>query len=157
MRKEFADLLYSRMAADRSVRLLTADIGYGALDKIRLDMPTRFVDFGASEQLMVGAACGMALSGLKPVCWTITPFLLYRPFEWLRNYLHQDRIPVKLVGVGRGRDYEELGPSHWACDDESVLSALPGIAHFRPSAGTLAHCFERFMTCDGPAYINIER
>jgi transketolase C-terminal domain/subunit len=54
---------------------------------------------------MIGAATGMAMEGKIPVVYSITPFLLYRPFVFLRNYLHHENIPVKLVGGGRNKDY----------------------------------------------------
>ena len=155
MRKEFFAHLHHAMAADPSLRLLTADIGYGVLDSIRLDYPERHIDFGAAEQLMVGAACGMALSGLKPICYSITPFVLYRPFEWLRNYLHHDQIAVKLVGAGRDRDYGHLGFTHWAEDDIAILVTLPNIRIFKPQPIGIPFAFAEFLNHPGPAYLNL--
>ena len=145
------------MDADQSVYLLLADIGFGTLDRIRIDMPHRVIDFGAREQLMIGAACGMALSGKRPVCYSITPFVLYRPFEWVRNFLSHDQIPVKLIGIGRGADYATLGHTHCADDDSAILATLPGIAIYKPDAVNLARDFDAFMDHDGPAYINIAK
>jgi transketolase len=157
MRADFIKFLHGRMSQDRRLHLLTADIGYGVLNPIRIDYPGRFTDFGASEQLMVGAACGMALSGLRPVCYSITPFVLYRPFEWLRNFLHEDRIPVKLVGAGRDRDYGHLGSTHWAEDDTAVLAALPNIQVFKPLPADAHDAFALFLECPGPAYLNLSK
>src|SRR5688572_5453581 len=114
MRKQFADFLHEQMGWDHRLRLVAADLGYGLFDRLRLDYPDRFIDVGGAEQLQIGVGAGLALSGLRPVCYSITPFLLYRPFEWLRNLLHTDQIPVKLAGGGRGRDYGALGSTHWA-------------------------------------------
>ena len=157
MRADFAKFLHDQaLPADPGLRLLTADIGYGIFDRIRLDYPKQFVDFGAGEQLMIGAACGMALSGLRPVCYSITPFLLYRPFEWLRNFLHHDRIPVKLVGGGRDRDYGHLGFTHWAEDDAAILATLPNIKVFKPEIADPS-VFNAFLWHDGPAYLNLRK
>ncbi len=157
MRTDFANHLHAAMADDKSLRLCTADIGYGILNQIRLDYPDRFTDFGAAEQLMIGAACGMALSGLKPICYSITPFVLYRPFEWLRNFLSHDQIPVKLVGAGRNKDYAHLGFTHWAEDDETIMSALPGIKVFKPTLAGMQSAFVDFLKCEGPAYLNLSK
>jgi transketolase len=162
MRAEFAKYLHDcALPGDPRLRLLTADIGYGLFDRIRLDYPGQFVDFGASEQLMVGAAGGMALSGLRPVCYSITPFLLYRPFEWLRNFLHHDQIPVKLVGGGRDRDYGHLGFTHWAEDDTAILATLPNIKVFKPECGSdfksQVSAFQLFLDHPGPAYLNLKK
>ena len=159
MRNDFAKHLHSAMSQDPALRLLTADIGYGLWNQIRIDYPHRFTDFGAAEQLMIGAASGMALSGLKPVCYSITPFLLYRPFEWLRNFLHNDQINVKLVGGGRDKDYDHLGFTHWAEDDEKIMAALPGIKVFKPTMPFTTHDspFTHFLNHRGPAYLNLSK
>lgn len=163
MRNEFITTLHHHMGFNKSLRLLTADIGYGVLNPIRLDYPERFIDFGAAEQLMIGAACGMALSNgpggspLQPVCYSITPFVLYRPFEWLRNFLHGDRIPVKLVGAGRDKDYGHLGSTHWAEDDTAILAALPNIKVFKPAPAEMEASFRDFLLHQGPAYLNLAK
>ena len=81
----------------------------------------------SSEQLMIGLAVGMSMEKLLPVCYSITPFLLYRPFELIRNYINHENFNVKLVGGGRDQDYGYLGFSHWAEDDESIMSNFKNI------------------------------
>jgi len=156
MRTIFAQSLHAAMAADASIRLLLADTGYGVVDRIRIDYPARVIDFGAAEQAMLGAACGLSLSGFHPICYTISPFLLFRPFEWIRNFMGGDKIPVKLVGCGRDTDYKSLGSTHWACDDVAVLSAI-GIQVYRPSTDSFAQDWNSFINLDAPAYLNVSR
>ena len=69
------------MSANEDIVVLTGDLGYGLWDKIRIDYPDRFWNVGSSEQLMMGMASGMAMDGKIPFVYSITPFLLYRPFE----------------------------------------------------------------------------
>jgi len=114
MRKECAQLLLEEMSVDDRIRVVTADLGFGILDNIRNAYPDRFYNVGAAEQLMIGVAIGMAEEGLKPVCYSMSSFLLYRPFEFLRNYVAYERIPVKLLGSGRDKDYSHDGITHWA-------------------------------------------
>jgi len=64
------------------------------VDKIREDYPQRFLNTGAIRQAMMGIAVGLALEGKIPFVYTNLPFLLYRPFETLRNYVDHERIPV---------------------------------------------------------------
>ena len=109
MRKLFSQLLHKEMSRDERIVLITGDLGYGLWDRIRIDYPDRFYNVGSAEQLMVGTACGFAMEGMKPLCYSITPFLLYRPFELIRNYLDHEEIPVKLIGGGRDDDYGYLG------------------------------------------------
>ena len=87
MRKKFSSKLHSEMSTNKDIVVLTGDLGYGLWDRIKIDYPDRFFNFGSSEQLMLGAACGMAMEGKIPVVYSITPFLLYRPFEFIRNYV----------------------------------------------------------------------
>lgn len=83
---------------------------------------------------MLGAAVGMAMENKIPVVYSITSFLLYRPFEYIRNYLDHEGWPVKLIGGGRDKDYGYLGFSHWAEEDKQVMSCLPNIDCYWPDS-----------------------
>ena len=87
MRKECASLLLESMVGNDDVRVITADLGFGILDQIRNAFPERFYNVGAAEQLMIGAAIGMAQEGVIPVCYSMSSFLLYRPFEFQHNQI----------------------------------------------------------------------
>lgn len=157
-RKAFAVLLEAEMERTESVHLITADLGFGVLDGVRSRFSERTYNTGAAEQLMLGIACGLADSGRVPVCYSITPFLLYRPFEFLRTYVNHESIPVKLVGCGRDKDYSHDGVSHWADDDERVLAALPNIRIFKPADDKeLELIWRDFLFSPGPAYLNLTR
>ena len=156
MRKQFAEFLHDEMSLNEDIYVLTGDLGYGLWDKIKLDYPDRFINFLSSEQLMLGAACGMALEGNVPVVYSITPFLLYRPFEWIRNYLNNEKIPVKLVGGGRDKDYGYLGFSHWAEEDIKVLSTLENIQLFKPKKLS-SKIYKEFLYNEKPSYLNLKR
>jgi transketolase len=156
MRRDFAKKLYDAMEKDTRIFLITADLGYGVLDDIRRDFPKRAINIGSSEMLMVGIAVGLAQSGYIPVCYSITPFLLYRPFELIRNYMNYEKANVKLVGSGRDDDYAHDGISHWAGDDVDIMTALKNIQIYKPEKMT-DEIFEKFMYTDKPSYINLSR
>jgi len=124
MRKDFSKILLQEMHKNKNIYFITADLGYGLWDEVRNSFPDRSFNVMSSEQLMVGTAVGIALEKKIPVCYSITPFLLYRPFEFIRNYLDHEKIPVKLIGGGRNKDYGYLGFSHWAEDDEKIMKTL---------------------------------
>ena len=158
MRNTFARLLYNEMNVKTNLRLITADLGYGILDNIKQDHWEWFYNVGAAEQLMAGVAVGMAQEGLTPVCYSMSSFVLYRPFEVLRNYLNHEGTNIKLVGSGRDQDYEHDGISHWAHDDEAVLSALPNIRIYKPkTVDELEKIFPEYLHTPGPAYLNLKR
>ena len=157
MRKEFAELLIDEMQSNRRIRILTADLGFGILDNLRAEYPSRFFNVGAAEQLMIGMGIGMAENNLIPICYSMSTFLLYRPFEFLRNYVNYEKIPVKLVGSGRDKDYIHDGITHWAHDD-TVLQALPNIKIYKPkSIEELKNIFPEFINDPVPAYLNLTR
>tara|TARA_R100001224_G_C4026764_1_gene151236 strand:- start:1725 stop:2201 length:477 start_codon:yes stop_codon:yes gene_type:complete len=158
MRKTFSTLLHKEMARNDKIVLLTGDLGYGLWDRIRIDYNDRFYNVGSSEQLLLGAASGMAMEGKIPVVYSITPFLLYRPFEIIRNYLDHEKICVKLVGGGRDRDYGYLGFSHWAEEDMEVMKTFKNIASMKPSTEEeLKNKFVDFINNKKPSYINLKR
>lgn len=160
MRHEFAKLLLKEMREDKegNIVLLTADMGYGLWDDVRKEFPDRFFNFGSSEQLMVGAAAGMAMEDKVPVCYSITPFLLFRPFEFIRNLMNHEDIPIKLVGGGRDKDYGYLGFTHWAEDDVTILRNLSNIAIYKPSPPLeLQYVFNHFIYNPMPAYLNLSK
>jgi transketolase len=156
MRKQFAEFLHSEMSQNENIYVLTGDLGYGLWDRIKIDYPDRFINFLSSEQLMVGAACGMALEGKIPIAYSITPFILYRPFEWIRNYLNHESIPVKLVGGGRDKDYGYLGFSHWAEEDEQIMSVFENIKTLKPQEFDLNIGTELIYN-GKPTYLNLSR
>lgn len=159
MRRDFAKLLLTEMRRDKEgdIVLLTADMGYGLWDDVRKEFPERFFNVGSSEQLMIGMAAGMAMEDKIPVCYSISPFLLFRPFEFIRNLLNHEGIPVKLVGGGRNKDYGYLGFTHWAEDDIEIMSTLKEIKLFKPEPSELNGIFNEFIYNKEPAYLNLSK
>ena len=158
MRKQFSKLLHDEMAKNSDIILVTGDLGYGLWDKIRIDYADRFYNVASSEQLMLGIATGMAMEGKIPIVYSITPFLLYRPFELIRNYLDHEEIPVKLVGGGRDRDYGYLGFSHWAEDDKKIMACFENVkVHHPENEKSLNKVFSSFINEPTPQYLNLKR
>jgi transketolase len=158
MRKECMSLLLAEMVENQDIIVLTADLGFGLLDQIQNSFPERFHNVGAAEQLMIGAGIGLAESGKIPVCYSMSSFVLYRPFEFLRNYVNAECVPVKLIGSGRDKDYSHDGLSHWAHDDEQVLAALPNIKIYKPkNIEELERIWPDFINSPEPSYLNLSR
>lgn len=126
MRKAFLSELLSIAEQDSRVWLLTADIGLGVIEPFREALPERYIDFGISEQLMLGAAMGLASVGAIPFCYSINNFVLLRPFEFIRHAAHL-RLNVKLVSVGQGKEYGALGFTQWDLEGHRLVSALPSM------------------------------
>jgi len=154
MRREFAKQLFELMKKDKNVILITADLGYGMLDKIRDTFPDRFYNTGSAEVAMMSIAVGLSLKGKIPIVYSITPFLLYRPFEVIRNFINQETIPVIMVGGGRGNDYN-AGISHDASDHE-ILKIFTNIKFIIPKNKKDLNLKE-IIYSNKPTYLNLTR
>ena len=156
MRGQFVSYLIEEMRKNDKIIVLTGDLGYGLFDDLKKEFPDRFVNVGSCEQLMVGMAVGMSYEGMIPICYSITPFVIYRPFEFIRNYLNHEKANVKLVGGGRDKDYHNLGFSHQAEDDVEIMKTLKNIQVFKPNEVT-NDIVTDFLYNDAPSYINLVR
>jgi transketolase len=158
MRGQFSYELYKAMAVDESIVLITGDLGFGQFDAIRDDFKDRYYNVGASEQSMMGIAVGMALSDKIPFVYSITNFLLYRPYETIRNYINYEQIPVKLCGGGRNRDYLHDGYSHISEDAKDVLSNFKNITQYWPDTKeAMVINFKDMITNDKPCFLSLTR
>ncbi len=156
MRNVFSDEMVRLGTADPRVVLLSGDIGNRLFDRFRDACPGRFVNCGIAEANMMGVAAGMALSGMRPVVYTITPFTTTRCLEQIRVDACYNHAPVIIVGTGAGLSYAELGPTHHSCEDIAVLRALPGMTVFCPCDPVeLWAGLRAALRHDGPVYVRL--
>jgi transketolase len=133
VRATFAATLTEIARADRRVLLLTADLGYMALEPFAEAVPDQFVNVGVAEQNMIGIATGLADGGFIPFVYSIAPFASLRPYEFIRNGPVLHRLPVRIVGVGAGFEYGTAGPTHHGIDDAAALRPQPGLTIVTPA------------------------
>tara|TARA_B100000575_G_scaffold59598_1_gene45159 strand:+ start:262 stop:774 length:513 start_codon:yes stop_codon:yes gene_type:complete len=129
MRRIFGKTINEIAKKDKKVFLLVGDIGYGVFDDFRKNFPDRFINLGICEQSLISVASGMALEGLKPWVYTITPFLIERPFEQVKLDIDQQNVNVKLVGFA---DYPTLGPTHSELNAKKMIKLFKNITSFFP-------------------------
>ena len=106
---------------NQKVCLLSGDIGNRMFDKFKEKAPGRFINCGIAEANMMSMAAGMALSGLKPVVYTIAPFTTLRCLEQIRTGVAYHNAPVVIVGTGSGLSYAELGATHHSLEDIAIF------------------------------------
>ncbi len=156
MRNAFADELLKLGNEDPRVVMLSGDIGNKLFDKFRALHPTRFFNCGVAEQNMMGVAAGMAMSGLRPIAYTITPFVTTRCLEQIRTDACYHEAPVTIVAVGAGLSYAGLGPTHHACEDISFLRSIPNMIVICPGdAWEVRAAMRAVMNQGSPAYIRM--
>ncbi len=154
MRRRFGQLISQLADQDEKIIVLVGDIGYRVFDEFRDKHPDRFINFGICEQSMIGVSAGLALEGLKPWVYTITPFLIERPFEQIKLDIDQQNANVKLVGFA---DYPTLGPTHQELNGEKLMQLFTNIASFFPKDGdeTKSMIYEAYEK-NGPAFISLK-
>jgi len=132
MRKRFGEVISKLADKNENIIIIVADIGYGVFDDFREKYPDRFINMGICEQSIISVASGMALEGLQPWVYTITPFLIERPFEQVKLDINQQNVNVNLVGYA---DYPTLGPTHSEINAKEMMKLFNNIESFFPSDG----------------------
>ncbi|OGE30362.1 hypothetical protein A2631_01140 [Candidatus Daviesbacteria bacterium RIFCSPHIGHO2_01_FULL_44_29] len=157
-RGHFAFFVFQAMKKNKRIWVVTNDLGYKMWDQVREKFPERFINAGAAEQAMLDLAVGLALEGKIPIVYSITSFLLFRPFETIKNYIDHEKIPVKLIGGGRDRDYLIDGPSHWASEDKQIMKIFKNIHVAWPeSVGEIEKLVKKMLVDHKPWYLNLRR
>ena len=154
MRRKFGKLIDELAKRDDKIYLLVGDIGYGIFDDFRKNHPKRFLNLGICEQSLIGVAAGMSLEGVKPWVYTITPFLIERPFEQIKLDINQQKANVKLVGFA---DYPELGPTHAELNAQKLMSLFNNIKSYYPKDSNETEKFvnESYKNM-GPNFISLK-
>jgi transketolase len=156
MRNAFAKQITELAQRDERVVLLSGDIGNRLFDDLKAKCPDRFFNCGVAEANMIGMAAGMAMSGLRPVCYTITPFITYRCMEQIRVDVCYHHVPVVIVGTGAGLSYASLGATHHSCEEMGMLRLIPGLAVVAPAdAMEVRGALNAALNHPHPVYIRI--
>jgi len=156
MRNAFAATLTELATADERVVLLSGDIGNRLFDPYKQACPGRFLNCGVAEANMTGMAAGMAMEGLRPFTYTITPFATLRAMEQIRDDICYPRLPVVIVGTGSGLSYASLGPTHHSCEDIAMLRSLPGMTVVCPAdRAEVTAALPEILAHDGPVYLRL--
>lgn len=156
MRNAFADELTKLAKEDHRVVMLSGDIGNRLFDGFRVAHAERFFNCGVAEANMMGVAAGMAMSGLRPIAYTITPFVTTRCLEQIRVDVCYHEAPVIIVAVGAGLSYAGLGPTHHSCEDISFLRSIPNMVVICPGdAWEVRAALRAALGQDRPVYIRM--
>ena len=156
MRNTFAKEITQLGQADERIVLLSGDIGNRLFDDFKATCPGRFFNCGVAEANMIGLAAGLAMSGYRPVCYTIAPFVTYRCLEQIRIDVCYHNVPVTIVGTGSGLSYASLGATHHSCEEMGMLRLLPGMTVLAPADSfEVQACLQAVLHEGRPAYLRI--
>lgn len=158
MRDVFVSRLLDLAQADERILLVTADLGFGVLREFSERLPRQFLNVGVAEQNMTGVATGLALEGRVVFTYSLGNFPTLRCLEQIRNDACYHDANVKVITVGGGLSYGQLGMSHHATEDLAVMRALPGVTIMAPGCdGEAEQCARLALDTPGVCYLRLDK
>jgi len=157
-RREIVNMIVPYARKDKNIILLVGDMGFGVADKFKEEFPDRIFNMGVMEQATVGIAAGMAMTGLKPIVYSIVNFIVFRALEQVRNDVVLQNLNVKFIGTGAEDYFKFLGKSHCCGKDDIKLMQLINMRVFDPYKDALVNFQElvnEWITDPNPGYIRV--
>jgi len=156
-REAYGTALAKLGGVDPRIVVLDADVGNSTFsERFEHKFPDRFYEAFIAEQIMVGAAMGLASRGAIPFPSTFAVFLS-RAADFLRM-TGISHLNVKFAGSHVGVSIGEDGPSQMGLEDIAMARAVPNCTVFYPSDAVST---EKLIAVaayhDGPAYIRTSR
>lgn len=130
MRKAFGKEILNLAEKDKNIILISGDVEH-EMEEFKKRFPDRYINIGLCEQSMITIAASMCLEGLRPIVYSITPFLIERPFEQIKIDIDEHNLPVMLIGYA---DYPTHGPTHRPLNAEYLVKIFKNIKGFFPSS-----------------------
>jgi transketolase len=156
MRETFIDTIAEVLDNDPRAALVLADISAAAFEPIAAKHPDRVLNVGIREQLMIGVAGGLALTGLRPVAHSYATFVIDRAYEQVKLDLAHQGVGAVLVSVGASYDGSQMGYTHMSPMDVSLLDTLPGWTIQVPGhPAEVGPLLRTAMSHDDPVYLRL--
>ncbi len=154
----FGHALVAAAQADDRIVGLTADLGkYTDMHIFAKEFPQRYLQMGMAEQLLFGAAAGMAETGLVPFASTYSVFATRRAYDFICLDIAEPGLNVNIVGGLPGLTIG-YGPSHQATEDVAIFRGIPGLTIVDPCDSVdIAQAVPQLAACDGPTYLRLLR
>lgn len=154
MRKQFGKTLVKLAEKDENIVLIIGDV-FQEMGLFKEKYPHRFFNLGLTEQSIISIAAGMAIEGFRPIVYSVTPFILERPFEQIKIDIDEQNLPVMLVGYS---DYPTHGPTHRPLYAEGLVNLFKNVVGYFPRD---SHETEKAMLdaylMKKPAFISLKK
>ncbi len=158
MRNAFINKLQDLAREDDRIVFLTGDLGFSVIEKFQEEFPDRFYNVGIAEQNMLGIATGLAEAGMIPFVYSIAPFALLRPYEFIKNGAILHNLPIRIVAVGAGMEYGNLGFTHFLLEDIAVTRVYNNLHCYAPINNLSAeNILEKTYDLKSPIYYRISK
>jgi transketolase len=154
----FGHALVSLAREQKDIVGMTADLGkYTDLHIFAKEFPDRYYQMGMAEQLLFGAASGMAAEGFTPFVTTYAVFAARRAYDFIHQTIAEEdrnvKIACALPGLTSG-----YGPSHQAAEDLALFRAMPNMTVIDPcDACEIEQAVPAMAKHQGPVYMRLLR
>jgi transketolase len=156
MRQQMVKTLEELMAYDERLVVVLAEISNSLFNKNTSEFAERILNLGIMEQTMVSVAAGIAMEGLIPVVHSITPFLVERPFEQIKDDFCYQQLAGNFISTGASYDYSTEGMTHHGSGDVQILRSLPGMQIVVPGTpGEFDALFREAYANGSPTYYRL--
>jgi transketolase len=148
-----------RLAEERPELVgMTADLSkYTDLHLFAQAYPERFYQMGMAEQMLFGAAAGLAKEGALPFVTTYAVFASRRAYDFIHQTIAEDDLNVKIACALPGLT-SGYGPSHQATEDLALMRAIPGLMVIDPcDAHEIEQVVPAIAAHRGPVYMRLLR
>src|SRR3990167_10274106 len=154
MRRQFGKTIVELGRKDPTLVVLYGDVKQN-MDEFEAEFPDRIFNVGICEQSMVSMAAGIALSGLRPVVYSLTPFLIERGFEQIKMDLDGMNSRVILVSYD---SYPTHGISQTPVNPEILMSCFKNVKSFFPRSSTeTITALDAAHMYNGPTFVRLMR
>jgi transketolase len=155
MRYVFAERVTAAALENPYIVVISGDFGFHTFDALKAARPRQYHNVGVCEQAMVSVAAGMAIRGMIPVLFAITPFLLERAFEQIKLDVGQQHLKVILCGYD---NYRKDGPTHCPLDAQAMCSLVKNLDFIQPEdEPEVREAVSAALDSDGPTFIHLTK
>src|SRR3954447_22390565 len=154
----FGHALEQAARADERIVGMTADLGkYTDMHIFAREHPDKFFQMGMAEQLLFGAAAGMAETGLVPFASTYSVFAARRAYDFICLDIAEPNLNVNVVGGLPGLT-TGYGPSHQATEDMAIFRGMPNLTIVDPCDSVdIEQAVPQLAASEGPTYLRLLR
>ena len=158
MRDTFIKRLRENAENDSKIIFITGDLGFGVVETFKKILPKQFINAGVAEQNMTMLAAGLSLDGFIPFTYSIGNFPTLRCLEMIRNDAAYHDSNVKVVSIGGGFSYGQLGMSHHATEDIAIMRVIPNLTVVVPcNRWEVIHATDAICKLNGTCYLRLDK
>lgn len=156
-RQAYGDTLQALGSVRPDIYVLDGEVGNSTFANIfESAFPDRFFEMFIAEQLMVGAAVGMAALGKTTFSSSFAAFLT-RAYDFIRM-ASVSGVSIRICGSHAGISIGQDGPSQMGVEDVAMMRAVHGATVLCPSDGpSTVRLVEQMADLEGVSYLRTMR